>query len=167
MHLVIKNAGDSKEKKSGIPQLPEITHKGKDMQNNLFDRLSKAITYMGIFGFVLSIPLYWVVVKVSVGTFLYLPTMATDFQDASLGVPLLFIGLFIILGVWGFFGKKAGIIVSIILACVYWKLIVLILWLLLFLLLPLICLSACILLIVAIVKYFRRKINGKSQMPRL
>jgi len=141
------------------------------MLKNLFDQSERAITCMGILGFAFSAPLLWLMIKVGVGTVVTIPSMASNVKDSSLGFTMLFIravaSLFIIAGVWGFFGKKAGIIVSIILACVYWKLIVLILWLLLFLLLPLICLSACILLIVAIVKYFRKKINGKSQMPRL
>lgn len=137
--------------------------------NNLFDRSSRAFTYMGIFAFILSIPLYWITIKVGIGTLLYLPTMATDFQDASVGVPLLFIGgiicLLVVLGVWGFFGKKAGIVVGIILSLFYWRLLILILFLLLFVLLPFIAIGLVILIIVLIKKYISKKFG--STMPKL
>ena len=95
------------------------------MLKNLFDQSERAITCMGILGFAFSAPLLWLMIKVGVGTVVTIPSMASNVKDSSLGFTMLFIravaSLFIIAGVWGFFGRRAGIIVSIILACVYWK----------------------------------------------
>ena len=141
------------------------------MLKNLFDRSDRAITCMGILGFAFSAPLLWLMIKVGVGTVVAIPSMASNVKDSSLGLTMLFIGavasLFIIAGVWGFFGRKAGIIVSIILACVYWKLVFILLFLLLIPILPLVCLGSVVLLIISAVRYCLRKAEERSDLPSL
>ncbi len=138
---------------------------------NLFDRSSKAFTYMGILGFAFSAPLLWFMIKIGLGTVVAIPSMTNNVNDSSLGLTMLFIGafasLFIIAGVWGFFGKKAGIIVSIMLACVYWKLIFIIGFMLLLPIIPIIFLISIVLIIIGIVKYILWKIEENSDMPSI
>lgn len=98
------------------------------MGNDIFSKGKNAIYAVGIFCFIISIPLYILILKIGFGTLLCLPSLTSELaQNDAVGAAgiVMVIGLVIsvaiTLAVWFGVSKKAGIITAIVLGIVFWR----------------------------------------------